>query len=109
MVNLNTGERLTLELSDYVVNQIIKEMKKRKLRKSELARKMGKSPQWLGQKLERGILINDLILFADALGLHVVDFFPPKWKYNIQEMTLVEFIKAIFKDEIEKHNKENVI
>lgn len=103
------GYRITMELNDYVINQIIKEMEKQGLRKSQLARRMRKSPQWLGQKLDRGILINDLILFADALGLHVVDFFPPKWKYNIQEMTLVEFIKAVFRDEIEKYNKEKAI
>lgn len=72
-------ERRTATLTELVAQEIDSARGRRRMSQAQLARGMGKTPMWVSLRL-RGIQpidLNDLLLFARALGVGVHDLMPP--------------------------------
>lgn len=65
-------------LAEYVAGQLNAGMGRKRLSAMELARRMGKSDDWVGRRRngDTAISMDELELFADALGLSIGYFLP---------------------------------
>jgi transcriptional regulator with XRE-family HTH domain len=74
-----TPERRTATLTELVAQEIDAVRGRRRMSQAQLARAMGKTPMWVSLRLRgrQPIDMNDLLLFAKALGVGVHQLLPP--------------------------------
>lgn len=72
-------ERRTATLTELVAQEIDSVRGRRRMSQAQLAKEMGKTPMWVSLRLRglQPIDLNDLLLFARALGVQIHDLMPP--------------------------------
>lgn len=71
-------ERRTATLTELVAQEIDSIRGRKRMSQAQLARAMGKAPMWVSLRLRgmQPIDMNDLLLFANALGVGIHDLLP---------------------------------
>jgi hypothetical protein len=74
-------DRVVGSVGEYVAGQLRAEMARRQISVAELARHMDKEDSWLRKRHtgRYGIALDEVPLFAEALGMPVSYFLPPDW------------------------------
>jgi transcriptional regulator with XRE-family HTH domain len=74
-----TPERRTATLTELVAQEIDSIRGRKRMSQAQLARAIGKPPMWVSLRLRgmQPIDMNELLMFANALGVGVHDLLPP--------------------------------
>ena len=93
------------EILEEIKLHIGKLLRELNVSQAELARRIGKSRAYVNQRItgNTNIQITDLDEFSRALGIPIRDLLPEPQPIDISELSLVDLIKHIFKEEIEKY------